>query len=248
MRGPTRRRTRSRASPRTSCALIRARGRDLFAWFKAHPGLHNAINLLAIVFLLVADGASLLYLPRLWLTPGEPAPWPAVLIAAAVAGSVHSYLLYSLSVFSMHEGAAHNIVFVGKGRLARLAQTVGQSRRPDQRRRPARVRDHAHGASREVRHRRRCGVPEQRVPPALCADVPPAGRLHQRQRLHRAPLDDLHEEPDPLGGAVDPVPGRLRRAGVPVRSAACSSRSRSSCSRRTSASTWIACGSSPSTT
>ena len=104
--------------------LIRARGRDLFAWFKAHPGVHNAINLIAMVLLLVADGASLLYLPRLWLTPGEPAPWPAVLIAAAVAGSVHSYLLYSLSVFSMHEGAAHNIVFVGKGRVARLAQTV----------------------------------------------------------------------------------------------------------------------------
>jgi fatty acid desaturase len=105
---------------------IRARGRDLFAWFKAHPRVHNTINLIAMVLLLVADGASLLYLPRLWLTPGEPASWPAVLIAAAVAGSVHSYLLYSLSVFSMHEGAAHNIVFVGKGRLTRMAQMLAR--------------------------------------------------------------------------------------------------------------------------
>jgi hypothetical protein len=106
---------------------IRARGRDLFAWFKAHPSLHNTINVVAIALLLAADGASLLSLPRLWLTPGVAAPLVTILVAAAVAGSVHSYLQYSLSVFSMHEGAAHNIVFVGKGRLARAAQLVANN-------------------------------------------------------------------------------------------------------------------------
>lgn len=103
---------------------IRARGRELFAWFKAHPHLHNTINLLTLTFLLVADGAAILLLPRIWLTPGEPGSLPAVLAAATVAGCVHSYLLYSLTVFSMHEGAAHNIVFVGKGALVRAAQAI----------------------------------------------------------------------------------------------------------------------------
>lgn len=103
---------------------IRSRGRDLFTWFKAHPVLHNTINVLAIALLFVADGVSLLGLPRLWLTPGVEAHAATVVLAAAVAGSVHSYLQYSLSVFSMHEGAAHNIVFVGKGRLARAARFV----------------------------------------------------------------------------------------------------------------------------
>ncbi len=101
---------------------IRARGRDLFTWFRAHPWLHNAINALVIVSLFLADYAAVLHLPRVWLTPGVPAPWPTVLLAAAVVGSVHSYLMYSLMSIGMHEGAAHNIVFVGKGRLARAAQ------------------------------------------------------------------------------------------------------------------------------
>ena len=106
---------------------IRARGRELFTWFKAHPYLHNAINVVALAVLLTADAAALLYLPRLWLTPGEAGSILAVLLAAAVAGSVHSYLQYSLSVFSMHEGAAHNIVFVGKGPLVRAGQAVANN-------------------------------------------------------------------------------------------------------------------------
>lgn len=103
---------------------IRARGRELFAWFKAHPWLHNTINAGALLFLLVADGIALTCLPWLWLTPGEAAPVPDALLAATVTGCVHSYLLYSLSVFSLHEGAAHNIIFVGKGGMVRAAQGI----------------------------------------------------------------------------------------------------------------------------
>ena len=58
------------------------------------------------------------------------------------------------------------------------------------------------------------------LPPALFADVPAAGRVHQLQRLHRASADDLHAQPDPLGRAVDGVPGRLCGAARTRRSAA----------------------------
>lgn len=103
---------------------IRARGRELFTWFRSHPFLHNAINATVMAGLFLADYAILVHLPLLWLTPGVTAPWTTVLLAAGVIGSLHSFLMYSLMSLSMHEGAAHNIVFVGKGRLARAAQVL----------------------------------------------------------------------------------------------------------------------------
>ena len=105
---------------------IRGRGRELFTWFKAHPRTHNAINALAITFLFVADVAILTRLPLVWLTPGQPVGWAPLLLAALVVGTLHSYLLYSLVVFGLHEAAAHNIVFVGKGPLARAGQAFAR--------------------------------------------------------------------------------------------------------------------------
>jgi fatty acid desaturase len=50
---------------------------------------------------------------------------PRLLGAAAIAGGVHSWLMYSLTVYSMHEGAAHGIVFVfGNRRLNQWARFV----------------------------------------------------------------------------------------------------------------------------
>jgi hypothetical protein len=108
----------------TQMSAIMARGRALFHWFKAHPHLHNAINLGVLVFLFGADYFVLVHLPGVFLQPGRDHAWVEILLASVVAGSLHSYLLYSLSVLSLHEGAAHRIIFVGKGWLARCAQTV----------------------------------------------------------------------------------------------------------------------------
>jgi len=106
---------------------IRAAGRELFTWFKAHPSLHNAINLAALAFLFAADGAVLLVLPPTLLPEGAGHGWLRLGGAAFVVGSLHSYLLYSLGVFSLHEGAAHNILIVGKGPLARFGQLVANN-------------------------------------------------------------------------------------------------------------------------
>lgn len=103
---------------------IVARGRELFHWFKAHPYQHNAINAAVIIFVFVADYLVLMRLPGLFLEPGQTASFGSVLLASAIAGSVHSYLLYSLSSLSLHEAAAHRIVFLGSGRIARAAQRV----------------------------------------------------------------------------------------------------------------------------
>jgi hypothetical protein len=105
-------------------SAIMARGRVLFHWFKEHPHIHNTINLAVLVGIFVADYFILMKLPGVFLPPGQTHSDGAIVAAAAVAGSLHSYLLYSLGGFSLHEGAAHRIIFVGQSRLARLAQTL----------------------------------------------------------------------------------------------------------------------------
>ena len=106
---------------------IRSAGRDLFAWFKAHPRVNNAISLAVIAFIFVADYWVLLRLPGMLLPVGRDSGWLPLTGTGILVGSLHSYLLYSLGVFSLHEGAAHNIMFVGKGPLARFGQFVARN-------------------------------------------------------------------------------------------------------------------------
>jgi hypothetical protein len=94
--------------------LIMERGRALFKWFKAHPRTHNLINGVVVASLLLADGWVMLGLPRLFLTTEQQSPL-GMLLASLVVGGIHGWLLYSMSVFSLHEGAAHNAIFVGNG-------------------------------------------------------------------------------------------------------------------------------------
>jgi hypothetical protein len=79
---------------------IMVRGRELFHWFKAHPRAHNAINLAVLVLLLGADYLILMKLPAAFVPPGQEHAFGAILLAAAVCGSLHSYLLYSLASLS----------------------------------------------------------------------------------------------------------------------------------------------------
>lgn len=107
--------------------LIMERGRVLFKWYKAHPATHNFINGCVLAFVLVADGWVLLGLPRLFLAPTQQNGLGWLLLASMLAGSMHSWLLYSVAVFSLHEGAAHNSVFSGTGALAKAAQVLSRN-------------------------------------------------------------------------------------------------------------------------
>jgi hypothetical protein len=104
---------------REQIKLVMARGRELFHWFKDHMAIHYAINLGVLTLLLGGDYLILLHLPRLLLSEGAVQSLSQVLVASLVCGGLHSYLLYSLSVFSMHEGAAHGIVFPGAHPVSR---------------------------------------------------------------------------------------------------------------------------------
>lgn len=97
--------------------LILSRGRELHRWFKTHLRLHAAISTSVIASILAADWFALIELPRFTISA-------SVVVAAIVTGVVHSWLLYSLAIFSLHEGAAHHIIFPGAGPLSRSANYV----------------------------------------------------------------------------------------------------------------------------
>lgn len=91
--------------------LVMDRGRELFHWFKSHQAAHFVINLSVLALIFGADYAILLKLPH-WLLPAGQSPVSLQLVAAALlTGGLHGWLMYSLTGFSMHEGASHGIVF-----------------------------------------------------------------------------------------------------------------------------------------
>lgn len=102
--------------------LIVARGRDLFKGFKAHPRAHAAISVAVIAALLLADWWVLVRLPRLLVPSPVSSEVAPLVLAGVLVGAIHSWLGYSITIYSLHEGAAHNLIFPGSGRLARIGQ------------------------------------------------------------------------------------------------------------------------------
>jgi|HubBroStandDraft_4_1064222.scaffolds.fasta_scaffold85267_2 hypothetical protein len=106
---------------------IRERGRALYKWFRAHPYFHNLVNSAVILSIFGADAFALLGLPRLFLSNDRAHDLRWILIASIATGCLHGWLMYSLSVLSLHEGAAHGLVFSGMGPLARAGQFVARN-------------------------------------------------------------------------------------------------------------------------
>ena len=103
------------------------RGRQLFKWHKAHPVLHALINLSVFVILFTADYYVLLALPSWLLAGGHDRSAASFVLAALTTGGLHSWLLYSLGVFSMHEGAAHGIIFPHADPVSRLLNRLASN-------------------------------------------------------------------------------------------------------------------------
>ena len=106
---------------------IMDRGRGLHKWFKTNKFLHCAIGLVVIAFLLGADCLVLIQLPRLFLRPDTVHTLGQVLLASCVVGSLHSYLMYSLGVYSLHEGAAHRAIFPPEGPVTRFGHAIASN-------------------------------------------------------------------------------------------------------------------------
>jgi fatty acid desaturase len=106
-----------------SQAII-ARGRALYQWFKTHQAIHNSISLCVILLLLAGDFLVLLRLPGLFLGP-DTIPGPgAIVLGTLTTGFLHGWLLYSVTVYSLHEGAAHQVIFRPIGPVTRPLNKV----------------------------------------------------------------------------------------------------------------------------
>jgi Fatty acid desaturase len=101
---------------------VMERGRAMYRWFRAHQHIHNLINGTLILSIFAWDFAALVALPYWILKNGRGASTPWILLAAVISGSIHSWLMYSLSIFSLHEGAAHDLIFSGSGPAGRAAR------------------------------------------------------------------------------------------------------------------------------
>jgi hypothetical protein len=103
---------------------IMTRGRDLFHWFKAHKPIHYVISTAVLVGILGTDVWVQTGLPS-WLLPaGTASAWTPLILTAVLAGALHSWLLYSIAVYSMHEGAAHKLVYPPEGPVSRFFHFV----------------------------------------------------------------------------------------------------------------------------
>jgi fatty acid desaturase len=105
-------------------ARFAARGQELHRWYKAHPYLHNAIGGPVFFLLFALDYWALLHLPGYLLTEGQPNSAAMILLAGTLAGCVHSYLMYSMAVFSVHEAFTHEVLFQKIGPISRAAHFI----------------------------------------------------------------------------------------------------------------------------
>ena len=104
-----------RFSPR-QLQRIRAFGKLYAKWYRAHPLLHNALNISVLLFLFTTDILFLLVVPHRLLDGGSSVLFYCLVLAMTAA--VHGFLSYSVIVFSMHEGAAHDRIIQRTGRIS----------------------------------------------------------------------------------------------------------------------------------
>ena len=102
---------------------IMVRGRELFHWFKDHPRTHYAISTAVLAVIFAADYAAQVSLPHAIIGEAATSTTARLVMAAVVAGGLDSWLMYSLSVYSMHEGAAHKMIYPPRGPVTRASTT-----------------------------------------------------------------------------------------------------------------------------
>ena len=176
---------------------IKDRGRELFRWYREHPRLHILINLAALSGIFLAEYLVLLRLPDLII------PSTGLVAAAVICGALHAWLLYSLGVFSIHEGAAHQTIFPPRGRVDKGHELRREQPLPPVRRGARILQPPSHAAPFEVWDGRRWRVPELCAPASVLAQ-PAAVRVHVELHGFRdASAAPLHEEPHDLG--IGPV-------------------------------------------
>lgn len=106
---------------------IMTRGRELHSWFKSHFRTHCFINAMLLTALLVTDYLLVLRFPGIWLVPGSSNPLRPVLLASVITAALRGWVTYSMTLFTIHEGAAHKAIFPPVGPLSRLGHFLSSN-------------------------------------------------------------------------------------------------------------------------
>lgn len=93
------------------------RGRGLYRWFKTHQRIHYAISVGVIGALLGADLLVVLVAPSFLISSWRDSNPVTLVLTAIIVGCLRGWIMYSLTVYSIHEGAAHRLIFPPKGRV-----------------------------------------------------------------------------------------------------------------------------------
>lgn len=116
------------ADPRLSdeqVSEIRATGKRFVRWTQNHPWLHNSVNLVILAGLLIVDILVLTLGSRFLLGP-SPATGTWVLALLTVS-AIHGFISYSVIIFSMHEGAAHDRIILKTGWITRVLAVLANN-------------------------------------------------------------------------------------------------------------------------
>ena len=108
-------------------AFVRERGQELYRWFRNHQGAHRLISTGVIAFLFVSDFFILMRLPGALLGAGGDVTTGRLLLASLVTAVLHGWVLYSLTIYSLHEGVAHEMIFPPRGRVTRILGKVSNN-------------------------------------------------------------------------------------------------------------------------
>lgn len=103
---------------------VKDRGQALRGWFQKYFYLHCFISSGVIILLLAADFIILLKLPSLFLGWSSDHPWRLILLSGLIIGSLRGWVMYSLVEYSLHEGAAHKMIFPPRGPISKRLHKV----------------------------------------------------------------------------------------------------------------------------
>jgi hypothetical protein len=108
-------------------AFIRERGKALYRWFRNHQRIHCFISAGVIAFLFAIDFFILMRLPGALLGADGSATTGRLVLASLVTALLHGWVLYSVTIYSVHEGFAHDAIFPPRGRVTRMLGWVSNN-------------------------------------------------------------------------------------------------------------------------
>ena len=104
---------------------IRREAKEYASWHREHPLLHNSIGVVLLTMLFFFNHFTVCELP--YYLPWSMDEVGGLLIVGLICGGLHGFLGHSIVTYSVHEGAAHNLIIVGTSRVVRVLQFIANN-------------------------------------------------------------------------------------------------------------------------